>query len=188
LWIDGVGGYLVCLGNRLTFGQALPGARVDVPLVADVSRLHATLTRDAEGYVVEAVRPILVNGAAVMRALLQPGDRVTMGSSCQYLFRLPVPGSGTARLELVSGHRLPTSVDGVLLMAETLVMGGTAQSHVLIPDLKNPIVLFRHRDGLGLRAAGPMLVNGQKCNGRTMLPPEASVSGEEVSFAIESAP
>ena len=39
LWIDGVGGYLVCLGNRLTFGQAAqPG--VDVPLVADVSR-HA---------------------------------------------------------------------------------------------------------------------------------------------------
>jgi hypothetical protein len=79
LWIDGVGGYLVCLGNRLTFGQALPGARVDVPLVADVSRLHATLTRDAEGYVVEAVRPILVNGATVTRALLQPGDRVTLG-------------------------------------------------------------------------------------------------------------
>src|SRR5947199_188754 len=42
LWIDGVGGYLVCLGARLTFGQALPEARVDVPLVADVSRLHAT--------------------------------------------------------------------------------------------------------------------------------------------------
>src|SRR5260370_40107486 len=71
LWIDGVGGYLVCLGNRLTFGQALPGAPVDVPLVADVSRLHATLTRDAEGYVLEAVRPIQVNGNTVNRSLLQ---------------------------------------------------------------------------------------------------------------------
>ena len=187
LWIDGVGGYLVCLGNRLTFGQALPGARVDVPLVADVSRLHATLTRDAEGYVVEAVRPILVNGVAVTRALLQPGDRVTLGSSCQFQFLLPVPGSGSARLDLVSGHRLPTSVEGVLLMAETLVLGGSPQSHVVIPDRDKPLVLFRHRDGLGLRASAPMLVNGMKCNGRTMLPPDASVSGDDISFAIESA-
>jgi len=187
LWIDGVGGYLVCLANRLTFGQALPGARVDIPLVADVSRLHATLTRDAEGYVVEAVRPILVNGNEVTRTLLQAGDRVTLGASCQFLFRMPVPGSGTARLELVSGHRLPTSVEGVLLMADTLVMGGSSQAHVMIPDLEKPIVLFRHRDGLGLRSAIPALVNGLKCNGRTMLPAEASVSTGEVQFAIESA-
>src|SRR5262249_40485693 len=46
LWIDGVGGYLVCLGARVTFGQAVAGDRVDVPLTADVSRLHASLTRD----------------------------------------------------------------------------------------------------------------------------------------------
>jgi hypothetical protein len=32
-----------------------------------------------------------------------------------------------------------------------------------------------------------MLVNGMKCNGRTMLPPDASVSGDDISFAIESA-
>src|SRR5262249_5384800 len=83
LWIDGVGGYLVCQGNRLTFGQAGLDARVDVPLVADVSRLHATVSRDAEGYLLEAVRPIQVNGATVTRALLQAGDRVTLGATCQ---------------------------------------------------------------------------------------------------------
>src|SRR5262249_58334744 len=39
LWVDGVGGYLVCLSNRVTFGQATGDAPVDVPLFADVSRL-----------------------------------------------------------------------------------------------------------------------------------------------------
>jgi hypothetical protein len=188
LWIDGVGGYLVCLGHRLTFGQALPGARVDVPLVADVSRLHATLTRDGEGYVLEAVRPVQVNGGLVTRALLQPGDRVTVGASCQFLFRLPVPGSTTARLDLVSGHRLPTSVEGVLLMAETLVLAAGPQAHVQIDELKQPVVLFRHRDGLGMRHQGEMKVNGQVSNGRTLLPPNATVSGAEIGFAIEPAP
>jgi tetratricopeptide (TPR) repeat protein len=187
LWIDGVGGYLVCGGNRLTFGQALPDARVDVPLVADVSRLHATLSRDAEGYVLEAVRPVQVNNTTTRRALLQSNDRVTLGATCQFLFRLPVPGNSTARLDLVSGHRLPTSVDGVLLLAETLLLGPSEQSHVAISDLKKPVVLFRHRDGLGLRPAGEMCVNGQPCGGRTILPPAATVRGEDVSFAVEPA-
>jgi tetratricopeptide (TPR) repeat protein len=185
LWIDGVGGYLVCLGSRLTFGQAILDARVDVPLVADVSRLHATLTRDAEGYILEAVRPIQVNGQEVTRALLRNGDRVTLGTSCQFLFRQPVPVSTTARLDLVSGHRLPLAVDGVLAMADTLVLGDGAQAHVTVPDLKQPIVLFRHKDGLGLRHNGKLLVNGQRSPERGLLGPQATVTGEDISFAIE---
>jgi hypothetical protein len=188
LWIDGVGGYLVCVGNRLTFGQATAGARVDVPLVADVSRLHATLTRDPEGYVLEAVRPIQVNGSTATRALLRSGDRVTLGATCQFQFRLPVPGSNTARVDLMSGHRLPTAVDGVILLAETLVLGPGPGSHIHAPDLKQPVVLFRHRDGLGMRHAGEFRVNGQKSTGRTILPPSATVAGEDIAFAIEPTP
>src|SRR5262245_27153102 len=70
LWIDGVGGYLICLGNRIALGQATPEANVDVPLFADVSRFHATLTRDAEGYLLEAARTVRVNNQEVTRALL----------------------------------------------------------------------------------------------------------------------
>ena len=123
----------------MTFGQAILDAHVDIPLVADVSRLHASLTRDTEGYVLEAVRPIQVNGREATRALLQNGDRMTLGASCQLQFRLPVPISTTARLDLVSGHRLPLSVDAILLMADTLVLGDGPQVHVNVPDLKQPI-------------------------------------------------
>ncbi len=72
LWIDGVGGYLVCMGTRVNFGQAVPGSPVDVPLVADVSRMHATLSRDGEGYVLEAVRALQVNGKPVTRTCSTP--------------------------------------------------------------------------------------------------------------------
>jgi len=185
LWIDGVGGYLVCLGSRLTFGQALPDARVDVPLMADVSRLHATVGRDGEGYVLEAVRPIQVNGNTVTRSPLQSGDRFTLGPNCQFLFRLPVAGSSTARVDLKSGHRLPAAVEGVLLMSETLVIGPTEQAHVTAPELKQPVILFRHKDGLGVRYKGELRVNGQVSAGRAFLPPVATVVGDEISFAIE---
>jgi hypothetical protein len=46
-------------------------------------------------------------------------------------------------------------------------------------------VLFRHKDGLGLRHANELLVNGQPSKGRTVLPPVASVAGDDVSFAVE---
>src|SRR5262249_49610795 len=83
LWVDGVGGYLVCLENKVTIGQATPDAYVDIPLYADVSRLHATLTRDSEGYLIEASRALQVNGQPTERALLQNNDRITLGQACQ---------------------------------------------------------------------------------------------------------
>jgi hypothetical protein len=188
LWIDGVGGYLICLGGRLTFGQAYLDGHIDVPLVADVSRLHATLTRDSEGYLLEAVRPVQVNGKPTTRALLRIGDRVTLGTSCQFQFQQPTPVSATARLDLVSGHRLPVAVDGILLMAETLVLDRGSQAHVMVPDLKESVVLFRHRDGLGLRHGGRLNVNGTRAADRIVLPSGASISGEDIAFALEPVP
>ncbi len=187
LWIDGVGGYLVCLGNSITLGQVSPQAQVDVPLFADVSRRHATLTRDSEGYLLEAVRGVKVNGQAATRTLLQSGDRVTLGSSCQFLFHLPVPVSATARLDLVSGHRLKLAVDGVLLMADSLVLGPGPNAHVVMPDRDKSVVLYRHKDGLGIRAEGKLLINGQAFQDHGVLGAEATVHGEDFSLAVESA-
>jgi len=186
LWIDGVGGYLVCLGNRVTVGQATPEAAVDVPFFADISRLHATLTRDAGTYLIEAARAVQVNGQPAETAVLQPGDRVTLGSSCQLLFGQTVPVSATARLDIASGHRLSLAVDAVLLMAETLVLGNGGQVHVAIPDLKQNVILFRTRDGLGIRCPGNFLVDGQRCQDRAELKANSRVTIEDCVFAIES--
>jgi tetratricopeptide (TPR) repeat protein len=187
LWIDGVGGYLICLGGRLTLGQAVPGSRVDVPLVADVSRMHATLTRDVEGYMLEALRPIQVNARPATRTLLRPDDRVTLGASCQMIFRQPAPVSLSARLDLVSGHRLPLAIDAVLLMADTLVVGSSPQAHVMIADLKQPLVFFRNKDQLGVRYAGPLTINGKATTGRCLLEAQARVATDELTITLEPA-
>jgi hypothetical protein len=187
LWIDGVGGYLVCLGSRVTIGQATPDTFVDIPLFADVSRMHASLVRDSEGYVLEATRPLQVNGTQADRTLLQNGDRITLGSSCQLVFGQPVPVSSSARIDVASGHRLPLAVDGVLLMADTLVIGPDSQAHVTVPDLQQPIVLFRQRDGLAMRAAGEFSVDGERSYERASLRPTSSVIGDDFAFALEPA-
>jgi hypothetical protein len=187
LWVDGVGGYLVCLSPRITLGQATVDTFVDVPLFADVSRLHAALTRDGEGYLLEAVRAVQVNGKPSEKAILRPGDRITLGSCCQFIFRQPSAVSTTARLDLVSGHRLPIAVEGVLLMADALLMGPGPQMHVTMPQLKQPLVLFRHKDGLGVGYGGKLMVDGRPCQDRCLLGPSASVSGDDFAFALEPA-
>jgi hypothetical protein len=186
LWIDGVGGFLVCMGSRITIGQATPESCVDVPLFADVSRIHATLTRDNEGYLLEAMRSVRVNGDPVQKALLRPNDRLTLGGCCQLQFRQPAPVSTSARLDLASGHRLPLTVDAVLLMADTLVLGPGSLVHVEMPDSKQMVVLYRHKDALGIRYPGEFTVNGQKCRDRGLLGAHATVSGDDFALAIET--
>jgi hypothetical protein len=188
LWIDGVGGFLVCLNNRITLGQAVPEGAVDVPLLADVSRLHATVTRDSEAYLLHALRPTRVNGKRVETALLHHGDSMTLGGGCRLQFQIPVPISTSARLNLVSGHRLRVAVDAVLLMADTLVLGPGEQVHVSMPDLKEPVVLFRQGPGLGIRSNAAMAINGQSVRQRGLLEMGARVVGEEFSLALEAVP
>jgi hypothetical protein len=195
LWIDGVAGFLVCTGSRVTFGQAvLEGGPVDVPLFADVSRIHAELSRDGEGFLIEAgkaastagQRSLMVNGKEVARSVLVTGDRITLGATCQFQFHRPVAVSGTARLELTSGHRLVHAVEGVLLMANELILGPAQGSHVFVPGIAERVLLYRSKDGLGVRAPnGKVLVNDRPHAERAPLPLPATVDVEGVTFAVE---
>src|SRR5438132_13962994 len=105
LWIDGVGGYLVCLKPRLSLGQAGAETAPDLAILAAVARHHATLQRDAEGYFLEAVRKTALNGQPADKAFLRSGDRLTLGNACQLLFTQSGPISASSRLDTVSGPR-----------------------------------------------------------------------------------
>ncbi len=136
LWVDGVGGYLVCMDDRIVLGRAGPDSHADVPLMGDLSRNHATLVRNGEGYLLQAHQASFVNGKPVAeQVVLRDGDVIRLGSTVELEFRQPSPVSATARLAIVSRHRLPLAVDGVLLMAETCIVGGPAQAHIPAPSL-----------------------------------------------------
>ncbi|AWM38984.1 hypothetical protein GobsT_27630 [Gemmata obscuriglobus] len=185
LWVDGVGGYLVCLSNRVTFGQATADGPVDVPLYAEVSRTHAELTRDAEGYVIESGRSLRVNGADTKRAVLAPGDRVTLGTSCQFLFHKPVEVSSSAKLEVTSGHRLQAPVDAVLLMGNELILGPEPDAHIPLA-VDAPVLIYRSREGLSVRVPDTkFLIDDRPCLDRAILPLPGVVSCEAFTFAVE---
>jgi hypothetical protein len=186
LWVDGVGGYLVCLSSRVTFGQATADGPVDVPLFAEVSRTHAEVTRDGEGYVIESGRGIRINGAETKRAVLSAGDRVTLGASCQFLLHKPVSVSSSLRLELTSGHRLPVAVDGVLLMGNELMLGPGPEAHVELKGLDAPVLIYRSKDGLSVRVPDKRFtIDDHACHDRAMLPLPGVVSCDAFTFAVE---
>ncbi len=186
LWVDGVGGYLVCMDDRIVLGRAGPDSQADIPLMGDLSRNHATLLRNGEGYLLQAHQASFVNGKPVVdQVVLHDGDVIRLGSSVELEFRQPSPVSATARISIVSRHRLPLAVDGVLLMAETCIVGEAAQAHIPAPALKEPIVLYRQAGALWCRAAGAFDVDGRTCAARAPLTLHSSVLGDGFSFSLE---
>ncbi len=185
LWADGVGGYLVCLDPELTIGRAGPEGNADIQVLGDLSRRHATLVRDGDGYVLKAHQTTHVNNRKAEVTTLRDGDVVRLGSSVEFEFRQPSPVSATARLRLISRHRLPLAVDGVVLMGDTCIIGPTPQSHLLAVNQTAPVVIYRQGSSLWCRAAGAFEIDGQPANARGPLSLRSSVLGEGFSFSLE---
>lgn len=185
LWVDTVGGYLVCPKSEVTIGRAGQDGSADIPILGDLSRKHATLSRSGDAYILKAHENTFVNGKRVDSCPLRDRDIVRLGGSVELEFRQPSPISGTARLQIVSRHRLPLTVDGVILMAETCIISRSHQAHVHSPGLRDPAVLYHQGETLWLKCAGEFEADGRRAVGRTALAQRSNVVGEGFSFSIE---
>jgi hypothetical protein len=149
LWIDGVGGYLVCWGERVVLGQPVSGAGSSGPEIGiwgDLSRQHAAIHRVGEGYTLEPLRTTRVEGRSITETtLLADGQTIQLGESVRLNFRQPHPWSRSARLELASHHRPQPAADGVLLAAEVLILGAGPHCHVVCPGWQQEVLLVRQR-------------------------------------------
>ena len=187
LWVDAVGGYLVSLDDAVVLGRAGLESTADVAILGDLSRRHAVVTRDADGsgYRIQAVQATFVNGKAVAEAPLNDGDVIRLGSTVELEFRRPSPFSATARLRIVSRHRFPLAVDGVILMAETCIIGSNRQAHIAASGLDGPVVLYRQGAGLCCRGPGTFEVDGTSGSGRAPIGTKSRVLGDGFSFSLE---
>ncbi len=186
LWIDGVGGYLVCLADEVILGQAIPDNPIAIPIQADLSRQHAKIRRQGDGYVIEPLHATWVNGQQVRgKTLLSDGDEIEMASAVRLRFRQPHALSASARLDFISHHRPQPKADGVLLMAESCVLGPKWQNHVICRDWQADVVLYRREGDLYCRAMDSIEIDGQLCDGRGQLASNSHVSGSDFSLSLE---
>ena len=186
LWVDAVGGFFVCQGNEITLGQAVPGSTVDIPLLADLSRHHATIRRDEEGYTIEPIRDVRLDRRAISEvSWLSDGSLLELGPALKMRFRRPHPLSATARLDFVTHHRTQPSATAVLLMADTCVLGPSESNHIVCPHWPHDVVLYRQHGGLYCRAAGGLEIDGKSYPQQGPLGLQSHVMGDGYSFSLE---
>ena len=187
LWVDGVGGYMVCLGDEVILGQPSREGGVQVPIMADISRRHARIWRDGEGYLIEPIRAVRL-GDRVLRgvASLADGARIQLGDTVQLLFRRPHALSATARLDFVSPHRTQPPADAVLLMADSCVLGPSRFCHVVCHDWPQEVVLFRRDCELCCRTTGTFQIDSVRCQDRGPVQRGSRIAGEGFSLSLEA--
>lgn len=189
LWIDSVGGYWVSLSDQVVLGQPGPARAPDVAILGDLSARHARLRRDGEAYLIEALRDVRVDGRPVNQmAVLSSGSVIQLGQSVRLRFCRPHALSATARLDFVSRHRTQPSVDAVLLMADTCVLGPRSHSHVVCRSWPEEVILYRHEDRLYCRAKGMLEIDGTQYEGRGPLAPNSRIVGDWFSLSLEALP
>jgi len=187
MWIDAVGGYLVCLKDQVILGQARPGSNTDIPLVADVAGKHAKITRqgDEGDYVLEPLADVKIQNAVITSpTLLHHGDLIVLGSA-QLQFTKPHPLSTSARLDLIGSSRTNPFADAILLMSETLIIGNNMTNHVVYHGEDHQIVLFRQEDKLCCRSDQPVNLDGVIEQSEGELYYGSQVKSDRMSFSLE---
>lgn len=186
LWIDGVGGYLVCLGSRVTIGGPADDKDCDVSLLANLSRCHATIVRSGEGYLLQAHAPCSVGGRPVHEsALLHHGYEIELGTGVRLKFCLPTVLSATATLQFVSNHRPAQSVDGIVLMEDNCLLGPGHETHIRCRRWQDTVVLFRRDGQFWCKSRMDLFVNSRLIKGESAVGTQEVVTGPDFRFRIE---
>lgn len=186
LWVDGVGGFLVCLGDQIDIGQPAPAGDAAIPILADLSRRHAVIRRDGEAYLIEPVHNTWIGGRQLTGVTeLHDGEIIELGRSVQLRFRRPHALSATACLDIVSHHKTQPSADAILLMAESCVLGAAPHSHIRCREWANDVILFRHGEELHCRTNGEFQIDGCPCEAHGQLSSCSQIEGEDFSFSLE---
>jgi len=185
-WIDGVGGFLICLGDEVTIGQPSVPATVDIALLADLSRRHATLRRDGEAYVLTPIHDVSVNGRKLSGPMvLNDNALIELGDSVRLRFRRPHALSATAVLTVESHHKTDPAVDAVVLMSDSCILGPQRHSHVCCRDWSEDLVLFRRGAGLAFRTSAAVEVDGEPVDKNAVLPGNCRLEAENFALSFE---
>jgi hypothetical protein len=203
-WVDGVGAFLLCLGDTATLG-GLSG-RSDIRLAADLAPRHATIVRSGERYVVEATEPALVaregravgvspasraSGRVVQgRTDLNDGEELLLyregSSGVRLRFRQPNVLTATAALAVASDHRTEPRYDGIVLLADACVLGPRRDAHIVCRGWEETLLLFRRDGQLWCKSPVPLAIDGTPAGGSAPVEAGSHVTGDGISFRLEA--
>lgn len=187
LWVDRVGSFLFLLKPRLRIGgPGEDGSAVDLSLLANLSRHHATIEREGESYLLTPLGRAAIGGRPISSPEpLSDGSEFVLGSNVRMRFRIPSSMTNTARIDFVSEHRPRQFVNAVILMDETCLLGPGVEHHVPCPVWKEAVVLFKREERFWCKSRSGVSVNGSSHSAAMEVTNGAVVSGGEFRFRVE---
>jgi hypothetical protein len=187
LWVDGVGAFQLFTASRVTVGGPTRDRNpADLVMLANLSRKHATFVRSGEGYVLEAHGACKVADRPVEeRTHLNTNYRLELSPGVKLRFRLPSVLSATAVIDFVSDHRPNRSIDGVILMEQTCLLGPARDNHVVCPEWNETVLLYRKDDGFWCKSQSQVAIDGVWTEAGGLVKPGSCVSGNEFRFRLE---
>jgi hypothetical protein len=187
LWLDAVGGFLVCLDDCVVLGQPAGGDKIAVPIMADVSRRHAVIRREEGAYVIEPLHRTRVDGREISAPfVLADNQLIELGDNVKVRFTRPHALSATAKLTIESHHKTQPTADAILLMADSCVLGPNRHCHVRCREWEQDVVVFRQGERLFCRASEPVAMNGVAMSGESEIQSGVRVEGEHFAFTWET--
>lgn len=187
LWVDAIGVWQVLCRDDLLIGAAAAADEVaDIPLLAPLSRRHARFLRQDDAWFLLPLQSCAVGGRAVTgQTLLRNGSEIQLGDRVRLRFRIPSVLSASARIDFLSGHQPRLSLSGVLLMADTLLLGPRQDNHVCCPGWPDSVVLYRRQQQLLCRSRMPLTLADEPLPDQQDLSQGAILSGPELRFRLE---
>ena len=192
LWIDGVGSWLVVCGRSVVLGGAVESSAADIRLMAPMSRRHAEFEQSDEGWTMRVPGTGEANagaGAGAQRAtMLTSGQVLEFPGRVQLEFRVPNVLSVSAVLVPEAPQRLVPYADGIVLLADRMLIGPRRDAHICCPQLSDQFVFYLREGRMCCRSAGRFMVNGtdveqvvELCDGDVIVSGEFRVRIEDVA-------
>lgn len=198
IWVDGVGGFLLLAGTQWTIGGPSGKDEAEICIHGDLLRRQACIRRQGADYVLQPFAGAWLSGRRMNRpAVLRHGDRIVLGAAqpqaetppelgVPLRFSQPHPLSPTARLVTESRHRGRPRADGIILVAETCILGPDDSSHIVAPDAEGEVVLVCREQQWWCRSRSGIVVDGRPQSARAEIAPGQRVEAAGLTFSLEA--
>ena len=186
IWVDGVGGYMVCSDVENSIGQATQENEVSIPISGDIHQVHARIQTADNGHLLHPVGPVSIGQQSVSDPQLLIDNRTfEMGESVSLRYRKPHPWSTTAVISFESRNRTFPWSDAVIVAGNTIVLGPNSQSHIRCTRWEHEVILLR-REGLWhCRSFADFTIDGESVEMEGQLRSNSRVEGRDFSFSFE---
>ena len=187
LWIDGVGGYLVCVGDVNTIGQAIANSQVSIPIAGDLRRRHARIeTSHGQHLLQDLGGGVKVDGADLNRTVeLKNEQIIELDGGVRLRYTQSHPLSKSARLDFLSRHRTHPWSDAVLLAGQSIVLGPNRDNQVFCPFWKSDLILFQRKSKWFCRSKAPFEIDGVKVEKEGEIQFNSRIEGVDFSMTLE---